>query len=600
MILTAILAGCLINEAVYSQRLAELTDHDGDSFVQEDDCDDTSAAIFPGAEEWCNEVDDNCDGVVDGGAVDATVWYADSDGDGFGLGAVGTECAAPAGTVANSADCDDASAAVGPEVAEVPYDGIDNDCAGGDLVDVDGDGWPSVAAFGADCDDTDPEIFPEAEESWLNGVTDNDCDGEIEEVQLAFGGSVWAGFREGESLGRLMFGLGDLDADGRMEVGVGSTMDSTAGSNSGAIYLLSGEPGGSIADAVGLFPDSVGQAFGAAADGGVDVTEDGVADLLVCAYGTAETEGMAWLVDGARWSAAGSTTVEEVSIGWVRSGVSGTYGPGAGRFVGDVDGDGLTDVALGECCSSNGAYGSVGRVAIVSAGSFDGTLDDADAIVDGPWEGAYFGHKVDVMRDVDGDGLADVLVSGEGGIPGALIPGNRSGNALDVAHVVLYGDVTGTFARNVGDLDGDGGDDVAIVGLENRLLFITALRSVPSRDVLDPGFTFTWGDIGGVLDVAGVGDLDEDGRDDVIIPLAWSNLGDQRLWVLPGESVQYGKTVDASEVPVTGLSVVPGALFGYGVATPGDVDGDGEGDLALGAPDHGGAAGAATLVSLPH
>lgn len=65
---TLLLSGCLINEAAYLQRLAELTDGDGDGYAAEDDCDDGLSTVFPGAAEVCNERDDNCDGAIEIGA----------------------------------------------------------------------------------------------------------------------------------------------------------------------------------------------------------------------------------------------------------------------------------------------------------------------------------------------------------------------------------------------------------------------------------------------------------------------------------------------------------------------------------------------------
>ena len=62
--------------------------------------------------------------------MDGAVWYSDSDGDGYGDAAVGvSDCAAPAGTVADATDCDDASAGVYPGATET-CDGEDDDCDG--------------------------------------------------------------------------------------------------------------------------------------------------------------------------------------------------------------------------------------------------------------------------------------------------------------------------------------------------------------------------------------------------------------------------------------------------------------------------------------
>src|SRR5262245_31600082 len=83
------------------------------------DCDDTNVAIHPGADEVCNDADDDCDGSIDVGAIDATVSYVDLDGDGFGDDATTvTRCATPIGHVDVGGDCDDRDAAVHPEATE--------------------------------------------------------------------------------------------------------------------------------------------------------------------------------------------------------------------------------------------------------------------------------------------------------------------------------------------------------------------------------------------------------------------------------------------------------------------------------------------------
>lgn len=93
----------------------------------------------------------------------------DGEGDGDGDGWVTPE------------DCDDARSDVHPGAADVPYDEVDQDCDGADLVDVDGDGWAGIAAGGEDCDDAVAEVHPEAEEV-CGDLRDGNCDGEVDEA----------------------------------------------------------------------------------------------------------------------------------------------------------------------------------------------------------------------------------------------------------------------------------------------------------------------------------------------------------------------------------------------------------------------------------
>ena len=88
----------------------------------------------------------------------------DVDGDGFEGSQVGGE------------DCNDGNADVSPEAEEIPYDGTDQDCSGTDLVDVDQDGYVAVEVDGDDCDDNDPDTFPGASDTVGDG-SDKNCDG---------------------------------------------------------------------------------------------------------------------------------------------------------------------------------------------------------------------------------------------------------------------------------------------------------------------------------------------------------------------------------------------------------------------------------------
>jgi hypothetical protein len=104
----------------------------GDGWVADaSDCDDGDAAVYPGADEYCDGVDSDCDGSTDDGdEVDVATWYADADLDGYGDATTTTAaCEEPSGYTDDSADCDDADADINPGASEA-CNGLDDDCDG--------------------------------------------------------------------------------------------------------------------------------------------------------------------------------------------------------------------------------------------------------------------------------------------------------------------------------------------------------------------------------------------------------------------------------------------------------------------------------------
>ncbi|MFT6377481.1 MAG: hypothetical protein ACJARS_004143, partial [bacterium] len=160
----------------------EDTDMDGyrDTNVGGDDCNDNDAAINPGATEICDNVDNDCSGLIDDDAVDASTWYTDADIDGYGTPNTAFQaCIRPDETSAdNDLDCDDTNPLVHPGLAEVPYNGLDDDCLNGDECDVDDDNFIATECGGSDCDDTNPLAHPGLVEIPYNGVDDDCLDGD--------------------------------------------------------------------------------------------------------------------------------------------------------------------------------------------------------------------------------------------------------------------------------------------------------------------------------------------------------------------------------------------------------------------------------------
>jgi hypothetical protein len=169
-----------------------------DASIYDGDCDDSDAMIYPGQVEFCNTIDDNCDGEIDNNVADLD-YFADNDADGFGSTFIGAFCLPQPNAVTNNLDCDDENADINPEAIEI-CDQIDDDCDGETdegvvttfYYDADGDGFGNIDATmtgctadegyvsdSSDCDDTDTAINPGMSEI-CNGVDDN-CDGMIDD-----------------------------------------------------------------------------------------------------------------------------------------------------------------------------------------------------------------------------------------------------------------------------------------------------------------------------------------------------------------------------------------------------------------------------------
>ena len=113
------------------------SDLDGDSVTDcAGDCNDDDASIYPGAEELCDGVDQDCDDVIDNDATDAIELFEDLDGDGYGNSDVPVLACEGEGYAAADGDCDDNDAASYPGAEEIANDGIDQDCDGVDLTDT--------------------------------------------------------------------------------------------------------------------------------------------------------------------------------------------------------------------------------------------------------------------------------------------------------------------------------------------------------------------------------------------------------------------------------------------------------------------------------
>lgn len=539
-------------------------DEDGDGYVNAEDCDDRDASRNPGATEVCDGVDNNCDTQIDEGSPpDAPVWYLDVDEDGFGDAAAPlAACEQPAGATDDATDCDDTSAFIFPGAPEQCFDGVDEDCDGA-----------------------------------VSG-----CDGSLLSSE-----AILVGASVGDRLGSALAGRGDLDGDGRPDLALGSTEADLGGNDSGAAWLLLGAVSGqvSMAEATVALYGASGDKAGEQVSLGGDVDGDGLDDFTVGASRSdlsgLSNSGTAWLLYG---PASASGALADVADAGVYGDVAGGYAGEAVALVSDVDGDGLDELLLGASKASGDEAGS-GLVYLV-AGPVSGT-GTVSALATATLAGVSASDAVgtDLLdgADLDGDGLGDLVIgaakaAGTGPESGAVyvVFGPVSGAlSLADADAALYGaspgDQAGVSAA-AGDTDGDGVldllmgapfDDTATSDAGAAPLFLGPIRGVKSADEADALLMgVKAGDRAGFA-VALPGDYDGDG------------VGD--LWVGADQTDEGGSSAGSAVMffgPVSGLVSLDGAAMrlagpelgihaGYVVAPLGDRDGDGFGDVGVGA-----------------
>lgn len=412
------------------------------------------------------------------------------------------------------------------------------------------------------------------------------------------------GTTPGASWGVSVACAGDVDGDGTGDVVLGAPQDPSGGAGAGAIAFAFGPidatrsgPTAEVVLAGGAAHDNTGISVAAAGD----VDGDGLGDVLVGAWqhdGVARDSGAAYLVRG---SARGALHMDAQDIVLAGDGPD-AYAGFAVAGAGDVDGDGLSDVLVSSFhARTRGAigllYGPVRRGAVL--------LDDADALLRGASEGDHAGIAIGAAGDVDGDGLGDVLVGApfhdEGGIDAGavhVVLGPLHGDVYlhDSTYAQLVGeapdDQAGTSVARIGDVDGDGIEDLAVGapfsdrgGLDAGAVYVVrgpVRGTMALADAYGVLVGENPGDGAGIA-VAGVADRDGDGRAELLVG-AWGS--DVSAESAGAAYLVYGRDV-AGVVPLSraGARLLGGAAqdgVGGSVASC-DLDGDSRGDLLVGA-----------------
>ncbi len=610
------------------------------------DCGPSDSTIFPGATEYCDGQDHDCDGLtMEADSFDMVLWWTDGDSDGYGAGLPDLACEALVGTVGNGDDCDDTRSDVSPRAPEVcDALGTDEDCdgladdldewvAGGTqwYPDNDGDGvgaiveptWACDRPRGfvettLDCDDGDPLVLPTAVEL-CNGV-DDDCEGTVDEG--AADERAWYQDRDEDGYGDATSTLSACappvgyarwpgDCNDRNDTihpaADESACDSTTDLN------CDGYTGETDNDGDGWF------ACLECNDGDIAVSPDATE---VCNEVDDDCDGRIDIdaIDGAIWYADAdgdgygdaSSVVNECEdpIGYVADNTdcddtTRTTFPGAPETCAttdDDDCDGDPNELDAVLCTDwyadldGDSFGALSVCACTAYGIYDqATGDDCDDIDSSVFPGAFEECGDSVDQDCDGTDDDCSIADADGLVIGAL-----------------DGDSLGTSITTLGDVDGDGLNDVVIggIGMESATVNGGGASLVvgpfdTSRD-LNAARTAFWegivtGDDAGAA-VNGSVDIDGDGSREFVVGSpgnddAGRSAGTAYLVEEASGQLSLGAVALLSvrgEYPYDGL----GSTLLLGV----DVDDDGRREAIFGAygnDENGAESGAVYLFELP-
>jgi len=281
--------------------------------------------------------------------------------------------------------------------------------------------------------------------------------------------------------------------------------------------------------------------------------------------------GRAWAGMAATWMLAAGVGTAQAAPERVRtlSGCSGCEFGWGFAAIEDLDGDGRTDLVVGAPSRNDNR----GRVYVYSGATgaqlFVATLDGSD-----------LGYGFNDAGDVDGDGRHDVVASGQaynGNRGTARVYSGRTGQPLLAIDGATRGGFFGSAVAGAGDVDGDGRADVLVgaQGLGTASLHSGATGALIRTFTGNPGSRFGAG-------VGRVDDVDGDGADDLIIGAPTDGAGTARVYSARTGAELLTFTADSAN----------GAFGEFMVYDAGDVNADGHGDIYVGAYNEAGGNGA--------
>lgn len=286
------------------------------------------------------------------------------------------------------------------------------------------------------------------------------------------------------------------------------------------------------------------------------------------------------------------------------------FGSTASQARCDVNGDGVPDLAVGTYATFDTSPGATGAYVLLGAGTRDtgGTTrieDERPVRIIDTARNMMGGVDVRCAGDVNGDGLDDLVVVAQA-VGSFIVFGSADFSEVRLDSLGDRGrTVLGSITRGngVGDIDGDGRDEVAVTDTSGVVTILHA-EQLPSQSLLSdaPGPRISGTGID-LVSVSRAGDMNGDGREDLAVGASsWKAPGAERfatgvVWVITDSSADV--RVGADPIPGFRIDGPPRGYDLLGTATVGlgDIDGDGYDDLLIGGESDEPKPGSAVVVT---